>query len=238
MDCQRTQKYIAEIALGRASPAKVDDHLEKCRDCTAELEHLKAALSLLDRKLEAELTIDVSQNLTARVRQSLSEIRPRRRPALRWQFAAAFLAIVVTMSFVVVKLIRPRQAAETESAELQTTPPVTPDPVSPEKKPSTPTVVAETHSTEPPPSVVARAPEPAVLVPPGQEAAILDFHRKMERGQIAVSSIQSAGSPQVANLAEIRPLTIPALEVKPLRLTRFETNSLTEIEPLALKQRR
>jgi len=239
MDCQRARKYLAEIALGRAAPAKLDVHLEKCRDCSVELERLKAALTLVDLELEEELAIDVSPQLIARVRQSLSEIRPGRRPALRWQFAAASLAIVLTTSFVVMRLIGPRQAAETESAELQTAPPVAPEPVSPEITTSMPPVAAEKPPLESPPPVAVRAPEPAVLVPPGQEAAILDFYRKMQQGRIAVSPTRRAGSARVANLAEIRPLTIPPVKVKPLRLTRIEMKPLTEIEPLdQMKQRR
>jgi hypothetical protein len=72
-------------------------------------------------------------------------------------------------------------------------------------------VVARTRSAKPSPA--ARPAEPEVLVPPGQEAALLRFVATMRSGRVDAAAL---AQPDAAELA-IAPLAeLPALEVKPL----------------------
>jgi hypothetical protein len=236
MDCKRIQKHLVEKALGKELPAKVGAHLEKCRDCSAELERVKAALMLMDREIKAELDIDVSAELAARVREKVSEMVTSRRPTLQRAAAAAAVLIVVTVTVVVVRLTGPPAATEPESAQIRQAPEPTPshtslEPISPP--------VARTSPPELPPPEVVRTPEPDVLVIPGQKATIIHFHRRLSQGRIAALSLQRTRTEPLENLTEPSGLRISAVELRPLRFSRIELTSLTEsIEPLKLRQRR
>jgi hypothetical protein len=75
-----------------------------------------------------------------------------------------------------------------------------------------------------------RIPEPKVLIPPRQEAAILAFHRRANAGQIVVS-ITSALS-ALEELPEPTELTIPAIEISPIVLADVRIAPLTlSIDP-------
>jgi hypothetical protein len=103
-----------------------------------------------------------------------------------------------------------------------------------ESSPTLSTVVpsetgSATSSREPPPSVDVSIPEPKVLVPPGQDAAILAFHRRSIAGLIVVS-IPSPPS-ALEELPEPPELTIPAIKIRPLVLADVR------IAPIALNNR-
>ncbi len=218
MDCDRVRQNLADLALGKAPPA-VANHVTECDDCSSELSELKMALGVLDAELERELSLDVGPQLVARVRESLAELETRRRPVLSWAFAAAAAAVVVTAVAILSKpeIVPPPEQpvrAPSADADIEPTPPVTgTEPITRVDR----VHVAAKASVPPAPAAV-----PAVLVPPGQKEAIRRFLRASRSGTIVVSL------PERGELEPPVPLTIAALESKPLQLLPIQIASLGE----------
>ena len=137
---------------------------------------------------------------------------------LRASAAGLALALVVAFAIVVARSGAPIRAPEATSAQVER-PPV-PVPRTAERETS---VMASTPSREPSPAPPASKTEPSVLVPPGQEAAILLFHQSSRDGRL-ILSVKRSSEP----LADSPRLQISPLESTPLEVEPIEISSLSE----------
>jgi hypothetical protein len=203
MSCARFADAILEHALGEPAPAELQSHLRGCAACSAALERERQLAGRLDGELRAALDVAPSAALLPRVRaRAAAHAERRSSPWLRWLLpvaaAAATLALVAWLRQPTTLPPGPAAAARVEPRRE------TPAPLAP-------VVVARTRSAKPSPA--ARPADPEVLVPPGQEAALLRFVATMRSGRVDAAAL---AQPDAAELA-IAPLAeLPALEVKPL----------------------
>lgn len=209
-----------EAALRDGPDAKLARHLETCVSCAAELDRARTSLSLLERQLEAELAVEVPPELSARVRQKLAEVPPGHGVSfVRVSVAAGLaLAIVVGLAMVVSRSGVPVRTPEVTSAQVERPPAPVPRPA--EREPSVSLPIPPRASSPAPP---ASTNEPRVLVPEGQEAAILLFHQRSKDGKLVLPLKRSPGP-----LAELRRLQITPLESTPLEVEPIEISPLSE----------
>lgn len=231
MDCGRVEARLAAHALGKAAlSARVAAHLETCDRCRGELDRLKSVLSVVDRELESSLSVDVPPSLTALIRQRLSTDQPE--PRAGWLLRWAVVGVMgIAAILVVVERADPPQVTVEDFDPLDPSLPGTGAAPNRESSPTPSMVGPSTPSSatafrESPPSGKFRMPEPKVLVPPGQDVAILAFHGRSNAGQIAVSSPGPRSA--LVELPEPPELTIPAIRISPLVLADVR------IVPLAL----
>ena len=204
MDCRRVQAALSEAAAGGEPEAKLARHLETCVSCGAELQRLRTVVLQLERQLEAELAVEVPAELAARVRQRLAEVPPSHGVSFVWAGAAGLaLALVVAFALVVARSGVPIRAPEATSAEVEQPP--APVPRTADRETS---VMVSTPPTEPTPAPPAPT-QPDVLVPPGQEAAILVFHQRSRDGRLILSVKRSAKPLADSPRLHISPLNRP-----------------------------
>lgn len=228
MDCDAIRDSLADVALGRELPIGATDHIANCRECSVELEQLKATLTLVDRELNAGLAVEAPPGLVARVRESINETAPTGRPVLTWLAGLTAVAVLLVLSArLIVPTTPPSKTALAEPALGEQTP----REVLRESSRETTTTPAKV--TEPLgvlSSIPATEPEPAVLVVPGQEEAIVAYYGRVSRGEIHAPPLEGNGP--LEQIAEAPAVTILALQITPVRIPRIK------IEPINVEERR
>jgi hypothetical protein len=231
MSCDRHHDAIAEAAAGGRAPG-LATHLEGCEACRRELEARRRALALVDTELRALLASLPSPDLPARIHRAVAADRAagwlrRARPALATA-AALLLAFGVVAAWRATS--RRPVSGSTPQARLAPTPWATGQPAGlpagatepaaqreggrasrkgalEESAPGRAPVRREAVAPVEPPS----RPEPEVLVPPGQEEALLRFAAEL-RGRTVTPDSVLAAEPS-APLNEPRPLYRVEIEV-------------------------
>ena len=223
MDCRRIQAALSEAAARGEPEAKLARHLETCVSCGAELQRLRTVVLQLERQLEAELAVEVPAELAARVRQRLAEVPPSHGVSFVWAGAAGLvLALVVAFALVVARSELPIRAPEATSAKVERPP--APVPRTAERETSVMVSTRSTVATEPTPAPPAPTTQPDVLVPPGQEAAILVFHQRSRDGRLILSVKRSAKPLTDSPRLHISPLESTPLEVEPIEISSLSEN--------------
>ena len=220
MDCRRVQAALSEAAAGGEPEAKLARHLETCVSCGAELQRLRTVVLQLERQLEAELAVEVPAELAARVRQRLAEVPPSHGVSFVWAGAAGLaLALVVAFALVVARSGVPIRAPE--ATRLQKWSNRRPPSLAQADRETS--VMVSTPPTEPTPAPPAPT-QPDVLVPPGQEAAILVFHQRSRDGRLILSVKRSAKPLADSPRLHISPLESTPLEVEPIEISSLSEN--------------
>src|SRR5688572_29525395 len=103
MKCNQAREYLLDLAEGQSPvPPEVRQHLASCPGCAAEMQSLKATMSLLDEWKAPEPSPYFDSKLAARLREErAAAAQPRGVMAwlgLRWQQAAA-VALAAVMAF-------------------------------------------------------------------------------------------------------------------------------------------
>ena len=239
MSCERFRDALTDAAAGGPEVPALEVHLAGCAGCRSELAQLRRLMAAADESLSTLAEAEPSASLRVRIREAVAGSESA--PALRWGFAwpvaaAAVLALAavgvwratvetVPVAPAVAEGFRPTAAAAS-TPRAAVTPPV----VSQGERPRTtttprPQVAAPDtgarsgRSAAAPASVrVARGAhttEPEVLVPPGQQEALLQFVALVHRECLDVPALAAAGVPS-ADLAEPAPIDIRPIEIAPL----------------------
>ena len=204
MSCARFADAIVDHVLGEPAPAELQSHLSGCEACRTALERERELAGRLDGELRQALDVAPSPALLPRGRARVAaEAERRATPWLRFLVplaaAAATLALVAWLR----QPVAPKHPATTARVEPRPAAPATAPP---------PATVASAKPAPPPP----RRREPEVLVPPGEEAALLRFVATLRGGEVDVAALVQPEAPPPAGLA-IAPLAdLPSLELKPL----------------------
>jgi hypothetical protein len=217
------------VAAGAPVPAAVGDHLATCVACREELDTLRRALALADAELADLAAAEPSAALAARIRQSVSVSRPSPAWHLGWLWPAVPAAAVILGLSVVwwaggTTPTPPRRTVTSPATLLDPT-------TQGAAGAASTTVVSGAADAAPAPggSSSARAPSsrplgtvragqvapPEVLVPAGEEEALLRFVALVHRERLAPSALAASGQASPA-MAELVPLDIPPLEIVPL----------------------
>jgi RNA polymerase sigma-70 factor (ECF subfamily) len=236
MACDRYRDALADLAAGGGAAPEVEAHIERCEVCRGELEVQRKALTLVDTELERLLASEPSPDLPARIRRAVVEDESSRwwphraRPAL-----ATAAALVIGLGAVATWRVasRPSLSDRQPSIRREATGRMTPPPVvsalgpsegprapalepgeappAPGEGPRFPATVPSSSEAEPAVRTTSGAAEFEVLIPPGQEEALLRFAAELQSRAVTPDSLLVA-EPS-APLNEPRPLYHVAIEM-------------------------
>ena len=228
MACERFRDALTDVAAGAPAPAGVEAHLATCEACRAELDALRQALAVADVEMAGVVAAEPSPELGARIRQAVAEANPS--PAWRlgwvWPATAAAATLLVALAVWVGRTPPPEPRVAVDAGR-----PVIPRDVrlpgdGGEALSTVPGPSARRGSAipaDPSPPGSSSAPredrslpaEPEVLVPPGEEQALLRLVALVHRERHAPAAFLAAGQPST-DLAEPAALDIKPLEIVPL----------------------
>jgi hypothetical protein len=226
MSCERYRKTLVEIAAGAPSNAEVEAHLASCVACRSELGARREALGLADAVLGAIASEEPSPALRARIHAAAADDEAAAPMAWSWLWPAVAAALVIVAAAAGVwhdtGSVPGRQTLATP---LQPSQPVgAPDEPargvhdagspSPGEAPRTPVVATRVAGARPPGRHLPRS-EPEVLVPPGQEEALVRLVAFMQRERAVPRALLTAGEPP-SDLPEPAAIAIKPIEIVPL----------------------
>jgi hypothetical protein len=225
---ERFRDALAGVAAGDPAPAAVEAHLASCEACREELAALRRALALVDEKLSGLAAAEPSPELPAGIRQVVAEFSDASSASrLGWLWPATAAAATVVVALAVWLARSPSPSPETRVAVE--TPVVPRDSVSPGSEGSAESAIPravprpglEDATGAPGPSSPRRplasrsVATPEVLVPPGQQEALLRLVALVHREGLSPAGLAAAALPP-PDLAGPPPLDIPPLEIVPL----------------------
>jgi hypothetical protein len=217
MDCTRYETALREHALGEPPSPALEAHLASCEACRARVATEQGLLAAIDATLDGVRQIEPSPTFMARARAAaLDASRPSTRfgpfGRLAWNPASAVAAVALAAALGVIVARGPRPSAD----------PIAPSPSSLPGPSAGPSLTAPPAAASLPRAAsAADAPRPvrpaedrlAVLVPPGQEEAIVRLAVLVATGAVAPpASLVNPPDPT-------QPLTPPAeLSLPPLAI--------------------
>ncbi|HXB56891.1 MAG TPA: hypothetical protein VN461_19165 [Vicinamibacteria bacterium] len=206
MACDRHESDLREAALGAPLSVELESHLEGCLSCRAALGEEESLLRAIDQGLAAGLGIEPSPTFPARVRRGAENDHAR-----SWlPLAAGMAALAVGVGLLIRGGGNDRPLGEPTLVIPSATRAARPVP--PETSAPPPRAVPFPAVT---PGARPAKGEPVVLVPPGQELALLHFREALRGREISPTSLLAA---EEAGQAPLEPaeLGVPPLEVKAL----------------------
>jgi hypothetical protein len=218
MVCKRYSDALSDVAAGAPPPAALDLHLAACGHCRGELAALQKALATAGHVLGYLAAVEPPAGFAQRIRAAAirDAAPPVRANAWLWPACAAASALVIAIVlFVAVQ--PPRVAAELvenpqpmpASTATTRTPSVDSGSGAHEVASVAPALRPERHYTR------LAAPEPPILVPPGQSAALMAFVASLSPDEPVADTPASDAEPAPA-LATLAPITIRPIEIVPL----------------------
>lgn len=225
MNCKRYKAWMADAAtdgLLSRRRAEFEAHVGVCSACREEFARVGALVEAIDRGVAAQASIEPSPDFVARVRQRIAaEAAPTKMIWARWQPAAACAAVIFVAA--AIWIIWPRAVMLHEV--VSTKPPAASLAAANHAAPNTSGAGRGAIRPNPSPAAAAmrrvavRSPRrierqletPRVIVPPGQEKALLQFAAALQSGKLdgakLIAAQQEADQP-----IEIKPLVIPLLD--------------------------
>jgi hypothetical protein len=216
MSCERHADAILEHALGEPAPPELEAHLRSCAACREALQRERRLLGGIDGELRDAVSLVPSPAFLPRVRERVA----READARTWTWsrlvpAGAVAATLAIGAWLLQSSPKPPSSAVVRVEPRRETPAPSPAVVEVPRR-SEASAVSMARKSRP-----ARS-EPEVLVPPGEEAALLRFVATIRAGRVDATALVQEPAPPPPDLG-IAPLAeLPPLEVKPLTA---ETNS-------------
>ncbi|MGD8894510.1 MAG: hypothetical protein PVJ73_00595 [Acidobacteriota bacterium] len=237
MACDQYRDALADLAAGGGAAPEVEAHIERCEVCRGELEIQRKAVTLVDTELGRVLASEPSPNLPARIRRAVVEDESSRwwphraRPAIATA-AALVIALGAVATWRVASRPSPsdREPSVRREATRRIAPPAPvvsapsqmegprasePEPHEvrsvPGEEPRSPVTVSSPSEAEPPVRGSPTAAKSEVLIPAGQEEALLRFAAELQSRVVTRESLLVA-EPS-APLNEPRPLYHVAIQV-------------------------
>ncbi len=226
-NCAQFRECMADAALSGSLQADFDAHLCECAACREDFHRLQTLLQAINDGLSASVAAEPSPQLIADVRQRIAEYQYH---APAWRRQRAWLTAVSACAALAILLF----AARTLHKFNQSLPNDAPSPIAASSTPSRATAplnhgpAVESATSAPPrkpaplfarhtsPRALHRAaPEPEIIVEPGQMQAVLEFAAALQSGQIDGVKLL-ADQKQAAEPLEIKPLVIAPLKIAAL----------------------
>lgn len=227
MACERYREALADAAAGAAPRWDLEAHLAVCTACRADLDGLRRALGAADAEMASLLAADASPALKARILRAVAEDGgPTERPWRSiWLWGTAAAATLLVALAVVMGRGGPRGPRPTpdEATATRAARPgndhreargAQPAPAASPATPGRPTQDGPHVSRPSPRARGTFTPEPDVLVPLGEEEALLRLASDLMRRGVPPDSLLVADSS--APLAEPKPIEIEPLDIVPL----------------------
>jgi hypothetical protein len=220
MACGRYRDALTDVAAGEPATAAVEAHLAACEACRAELHALRRTLAVADAEMAGLASAEPSPGLAARIRRAAAQPSPEWRFGWLWPAVAAAATLLAALAVVLARGTGPTPEPRVAVDLVRPRPIETPAAVRPREPViprgsglASPEGSAGTADPSSPGKDVAprddRAPEPEVLVPPGEGEALLRFAADVR------PRVVSSDSLLVADMSG--PLTEPkGVEIQPL----------------------
>jgi hypothetical protein len=252
MACERYEDALKQMAAGAAPSAEaprlgaprveleLESHLAGCSRCREELNALRRTLALVDSELHQLVAAEPSPELAARIRRAAAEdvAEPERRTAWLWPALAVAAALLLAVAFLARRGPSPTPIATAQSRVPRAT--ATPEPPrhAPHERASAPVPPPPVASSRAVPRAHALSgdsrrtnppAEPEVLVPPGEQAALLRLAALVTR-QGGVPPVMASVNQDSPDLAVPRAIDAESIEIKPLEIVPLdpaETNGTT-----------
>ncbi len=223
MSCERFRDALTDAAAGEAVAEALEAHLGTCSACESELAELRRLMAAADDELSALAVTEPSPALRVRIGEAVAAPTPA--PTVRWAFAwtATAAAVLALAVFGLWRSSLPRPSASPAVALH------TPAPRPTAAAASSPVAVADLSSSAGP--GLSRSPsesthratsvrstravrrsvrtEPEVLVPSGEQAALLQYVALVHQQKAGPSALLAVGQ-RSPDLPEER------LEIAPL----------------------
>ena len=217
----------ADAALSGSLQADFDAHLCDCAACREKFHRVQTLLQAISANLSATVAAEPSPQLLASVRQRIAEQRDRVPAWWRqraWLIAASACAALAIFLFAVRTTHKFNQPLRDPAPNPIASSSAASNPIgSPTRRPA-----VESAASAPPrkpaplfarhasPRALDRpAPEPEVIVDPGQMRAVLEFAAALRSGQIDGAKLLADEKKSAAPLV-IEPLTIAPLKIAAL----------------------
>jgi len=186
MRCDRYEQDLTAGAAGGAITPDLEAHLEVCAACRGRRAEKQAVLGHIDQVLTSHLDVEPSPALRSRVISRVAQAEGKRRRLAPWAAAAALAAGLGIALLAGGGVGRHRHPSDTSFERGIATGPTVPAGGALKAERATPIPTVPTAGAAVTPHVVRRrspptaarpaaAPEPEVLVPPGQEEALRRF---------------------------------------------------------------
>ncbi len=219
MDCKRYEAALREHALGEPLSPALEAHLAPCEVCRARLATEQRRRAAIDAVLDGVRQIEPSKAFLARARAAaLDASRPSPRfgefGRLAWNPAAAVTAVALAVALGVI-VARDRRLPEPARPTLASSPgglPPVPEPPA--------TTLSRPPAAWPPGAPRSVRPSEdrlAVLVPPGQEEALVRLAALVATGTVAPPASLVDPPDPTRPLAPPAELSLPPLAIEPLR---------------------
>jgi hypothetical protein len=206
MTCSAHLTALRDHAAGAEAKPDLLAHVRVCPTCTEVLEAERYLLSDLDAVIGELSRLQPSPAALAGARSLASTVHaPWLIPYRRWAVAALLL-----MGLAIAFPQRPPIPVSSQEAHLPPLPRV--PPAAPTGHP-----VTTRDSSSPPGRRANPIPEAVIVVPPGQEAAVLRFAEVMTSGVAIVPASLLDSEARSAPIAEPPDLTTPLLNIEPIR---------------------
>jgi anti-sigma factor RsiW len=221
MDCTRYETALSEHALGEPLSPALEAHLASCEACRAELASGQRLRVAIDAALDGVRQIEPSPTFLARARAAALEASrpsPRFGPfgRLAWNPAAAVAMVALAAALGVIMARGPQRSAD----------PIAPSPAASPGPSVRPSSTAPPAAASLPPAVLpvgggsrlarTSADRLAVLVPPGQEEAIVRLAVLVATGAVAPPASLVNPPDPTQPLTPPAELSLPPLAIEPL----------------------
>lgn len=214
MDCTRYETALREHALGEPLSPALEAHLASCEVCRARLATEQRLRAAIDATLDGVRQIEPSLAFVARARAAALDASwpsPRfDRRAWNRAAAAAALALAVALGVIVARDRRQPEPARPKLASSPGGRPTVPEP---------PATASRPPAAPPPGSPRPVRPSEdrlAVLVPPGQEEALVRLADLVARGAVAPPASLVNPPDPTQPLTPPAELSLPPLAIEPL----------------------
>jgi hypothetical protein len=219
--CEKYSDWITDAATGALAPSREPEllaHAAECDACREAYDHAREIAAFVDRSVESLVSGEPSAHFNTRLRARIAaeHIAPRPNWAAWAPIAAGIFALAALLLILVFRTQRtntPSIANNSRPASVSSQPS---NPPSPSTTQNPPAQVARRRTT---PKHPKSPPEPEVLVPPGQLAAIMQFAAAIRSGRIdgdkLLAAEEQTNAPLEIKPLEIVPLVPPKADVAP-----------------------
>jgi hypothetical protein len=225
MPCERYRDALTEVAAGEPVSPALDAHLAGCAGCRSGLAQMRQLMAAADESLSTLAEAEPSASLRVRIREAAMRADPGSTLPWRWRWAwpataAAVLALAAAGAWRATVAHVPVAPAVAEGARPSAAAPagresgIAPAPTGTDVARRPPAGPVRASAASPRVTRVAMR-EPEVLVPSGQQEALLQFVALVHRERLQAPSLATAGQPS-ADLREPAPIDIRPLEIVPL----------------------
>ena len=222
MGCKPYKEILTDAALGALEPSRETEfaaHLARCEGCRAALDRERHLLAAINFGIEASVAAEPSPEFLVRMRRRLEE---EQLPMRLWFSGWVPIAVgaLAALALVTVWIARRSAVGPVATETAQTAPSQQPaaskgNTAAEQSEISQATRLGtRNRGGRRGRQVPARVAEPEVLVPPGEQAAVLRLYEAVKGRRVDAASLLTPPAPLEPAPLKILPLEVASLDVQ------------------------